>query len=513
MPKNKHPRGIRILALTMMTWGVLAGFFFLLSLAALITPINSLEFFYNLQLHKPVYILFLFWQLIFSVSLIKFGLEFLRLRFGFLEDIWAVTFGGLFLTMLNPLYQDTLVFPLSAGYAFILFLLCHPETKAFIDKGIVRRVEAREGRQRGLSPDETVSGISTGVIIVSILQMVIALVFLRECLWSIPWVGKIFSVATRFEFLIVIRISKIGAGLLCLMGFLSALLTLRFDALGRVVSMLLGWIGIIVSLASVLLVDYSIFGEMKLFYLLEGIFIVIFCYALLALLKNLNVKRQFQGNIQGIRFKKRRRILVAIFVLIFFSFVFNVSIKSGDKKGISLVKNIFYLILKQKNDPMEEAWRDLSTQFYALAEAKKFSEAEEVGKEVLRIAEAIFGPDHPEITLSLNELAAIAIAQKKYDDAERLFKRTLDINEHILGHDHPNVAADLSNLAFLYQLKGDYENAKIFYMKAAEVYEKSSGGNSVFILKIKKNIVNLEEEQNRLRDAQQNDPNKTTPEP
>ena len=479
----------------MMTWGVLAGFFFLLSLAALITPINSLEFFYNLQLHKPVYILFLFWQLIFSVSLIKFGLEFLRLRFGFLEDIWAVTFGGLFLTMLNPLYQDTLVFPLSAGYAFILFLLCHPETKAFIDKGIVRRVEAREGRQRGLSPDETVSGISTGVIIVSILQMVIALVFLRECLWSIPWVGKIFSVATRFEFLIVIRISKIGAGLLCLMGFLSALLTLRFDALGRVVSMLLGWIGIIVSLASVLLVDYSIFGEMKLFYLLEGIFIVIFCYALLALLKNLNVKRQFQGNIQGIRFKKRRRILVAIFVLIFFSFVFNVSIKSGDKKGISLVKNIFYLILKQKNDPMEEAWRDLSSQFYELVKVKKLVEAEEIGKEVLRIAEAIFGPDHPEITTPLNELAVLAISQRKYDDAGRLFKRILGINEHILGPDHPNVAADFNNLASVYRLKGDMAQAKLFYMKAIEVYERALGPNHYFILRAKKNLVSLSEEQ------------------
>ena len=52
--------------------------------------------------------------------------------------------------------------------------------------------------------------------------------------------------------------------------------------------------------------------------------------------------------------------------------------------------------------------------------------------------------------LSLNNLAQLYQAQEQYDRAEPLLKRALAILEKTLGPNHPNVAMSLNNLALLY---------------------------------------------------------------
>ena len=52
---------------------------------------------------------------------------------------------------------------------------------------------------------------------------------------------------------------------------------------------------------------------------------------------------------------------------------------------------------------------------------------------------------------SLNNLAGLYHAQGRYADAEPLYKRALAICEKALGPDHPDVALSLNNLAALYQ--------------------------------------------------------------
>ena len=55
---------------------------------------------------------------------------------------------------------------------------------------------------------------------------------------------------------------------------------------------------------------------------------------------------------------------------------------------------------------------------------------------------------------SLNNLAALYNDQGRYADAEPLFKRALAIQEKVLGPDHPDVAVSLNNLANLYDNAG-----------------------------------------------------------
>ncbi|CAM9963441.1 unnamed protein product, partial [Ascophyllum nodosum] len=67
--------------------------------------------------------------------------------------------------------------------------------------------------------------------------------------------------------------------------------------------------------------------------------------------------------------------------------------------------------------------------------------------------EETLGPRHPDVALSLNNLAGLLLSQGKYDDAESLYKRALAILEEALGPRHPDVAENLNSLALLLQLQ------------------------------------------------------------
>ena len=72
-------------------------------------------------------------------------------------------------------------------------------------------------------------------------------------------------------------------------------------------------------------------------------------------------------------------------------------------------------------------------------------------RRALAIDEKSFGPEHPNVATSLNNLAAIARATNRLAEAEPLYRRALAIDEKSFGPDHPNVAIRLNNLAQLLQ--------------------------------------------------------------
>ncbi|RLI68507.1 hypothetical protein DRO91_08950, partial [Candidatus Heimdallarchaeota archaeon] len=80
----------------------------------------------------------------------------------------------------------------------------------------------------------------------------------------------------------------------------------------------------------------------------------------------------------------------------------------------------------------------------------EYAKAEPLYKRSLAITEKIFGPDHPNVTLSLNNLAELYHNLGDYAKVEPLDKRSLAITEKTLGPDHPHVATSLNNLAFFY---------------------------------------------------------------
>ena len=98
----------------------------------------------------------------------------------------------------------------------------------------------------------------------------------------------------------------------------------------------------------------------------------------------------------------------------------------------------------------EARWKALKNQVKALYEQGKYREGIPVAKEALKVTEETFGSDHPDVAISLNNLAVLYDYQGRYAQAEPLYKRSLAIRENSLGPNHPHVAQSLNNLAFLY---------------------------------------------------------------
>jgi len=81
----------------------------------------------------------------------------------------------------------------------------------------------------------------------------------------------------------------------------------------------------------------------------------------------------------------------------------------------------------------------------------QYAKAEPLYQRSLSIQEAMLGKDHPDVALTLNNLALLYKSMGQYAKAERLYQRSLAIREAMLGKDHPDVANSLNNLAGLYE--------------------------------------------------------------
>ncbi|KPL16079.1 MAG: hypothetical protein AMJ92_13165, partial [candidate division Zixibacteria bacterium SM23_81] len=99
-------------------------------------------------------------------------------------------------------------------------------------------------------------------------------------------------------------------------------------------------------------------------------------------------------------------------------------------------------------------WKELYSKIVTLHQQGRYGEAAKVAEEALTVAEKTFGPNHPYVATSLNNLAGLYQAQGKYSEAEPLYKRALAIEEEALGKNHYRVATSLNNLAGLYQAQG-----------------------------------------------------------
>ena len=99
-------------------------------------------------------------------------------------------------------------------------------------------------------------------------------------------------------------------------------------------------------------------------------------------------------------------------------------------------------------------WDILNDEVLELYRTGQYARAVVVGKKALKVAEEIVGPDHPDVAVSLNNLALLYKTQGHYAQAEPLYKRSLKIYEKALGPDHTTLARRLNNLALLYSNQG-----------------------------------------------------------
>ncbi|MDX2229908.1 MAG: tetratricopeptide repeat protein [Leptolyngbyaceae cyanobacterium bins.349] len=132
----------------------------------------------------------------------------------------------------------------------------------------------------------------------------------------------------------------------------------------------------------------------------------------------------------------------------------------------------------------------------------RYSEAEPLDRRSLQIRETQLGKDHSDIANSLNNLALLYWNQGRYSEAEPLFRRSLQILETRLGKDHPTVATSLNNLALLYRTQGRYSEAEPLYRRSLQIWETQLGKDHPNVADSLSNLAGLYQDQGRYSEAE-----------
>ncbi len=101
-----------------------------------------------------------------------------------------------------------------------------------------------------------------------------------------------------------------------------------------------------------------------------------------------------------------------------------------------------------------------------LVDRGQYSSAEPqflLGKE---IREKALGFEHPDVAMSLHNLATLYRNLGRYKEAEALHLQVLEMRRKLLGADHLDIAMSLNNLATLYHDIGRYREAEALHLQA-----------------------------------------------
>jgi tetratricopeptide (TPR) repeat protein len=105
----------------------------------------------------------------------------------------------------------------------------------------------------------------------------------------------------------------------------------------------------------------------------------------------------------------------------------------------------------------------------------EFSAAKSVHERSVRIDEAAYGADHPEVAIDLNNLGLVLEELGDFAGAQACFERSLRIGEAAYGPDHPKVAIRVNNLGNALQDQGDLAGARACYERALKINEATYG--------------------------------------
>jgi CHAT domain-containing protein/Tfp pilus assembly protein PilF len=150
----------------------------------------------------------------------------------------------------------------------------------------------------------------------------------------------------------------------------------------------------------------------------------------------------------------------------------------------------------------EARWEELNARAGTLYEEGRYKEAVPVAQEALQVAEQTFGPERPQVAVSLNGLAEMYRAGGRYAEAVPLVVRALGILEKSFGPNDRDVATTLNNLAGLYKAQGKYQEAEPLYQRALGIREKVFGPEHQEVATSLNNLAELYDAEGRYDQAE-----------
>ena len=139
----------------------------------------------------------------------------------------------------------------------------------------------------------------------------------------------------------------------------------------------------------------------------------------------------------------------------------------------------------------EMAGRVFSRATRYLWERARYAEAQALSERALAIAERAFGPNHPDVSRCLNDLAVVHWYQGRFSEAQARNERALAIRESALGPGHLDVASSLNTLAIIHSNQGNYAEAKRLIERALAIRERALGPDHPLVAHSLGNLANI----------------------
>jgi tetratricopeptide (TPR) repeat protein len=139
----------------------------------------------------------------------------------------------------------------------------------------------------------------------------------------------------------------------------------------------------------------------------------------------------------------------------------------------------------------------------------RYADAESFSRKAYELDERTLNPDHPDIAVSLHNLA-IAIEniagmnqdEKKHEEAEKMYFRSMALSKRVYGDKSRGLALTMSALAWCQYGQQKYVEAEKTIREAVEIAENSYSKNHPDLNKIKRGLAQMVRSGSRIKEAE-----------
>ena len=130
------------------------------------------------------------------------------------------------------------------------------------------------------------------------------------------------------------------------------------------------------------------------------------------------------------------------------------------------------------------------------------ADAETLLQEALAITTRLFPADHADVAISLKMLGLLYGSWRRLKEAELFLKKALAMRKRLFPAEHPDIAISLNDLAFFYQSQGRFAEAEPLYKQALEMVKRLFPDDHPNVATGLNNLAELYRSQGRLMDAE-----------
>ena len=136
-------------------------------------------------------------------------------------------------------------------------------------------------------------------------------------------------------------------------------------------------------------------------------------------------------------------------------------------------------------------------------EAGYWNEAEQLQIRVSETRKSVFGEEHPDMLMSMGELASTYRNQGRWKEAEQLQVQVSEMRKRVLGEEHPDTLMSMGNLTETYWSQGWWKEAEQLGIQVSETRKRVLGEEHPHTLDSMGNLASTYSNQGRWKEAEQ----------